>query len=60
MRLAWDQLAAALREREWARVADASLKRAAVSVVLRDGPTGLEILFIRRAEHPHDPWSGQM
>ena len=24
------------------------------------GASGLEILFIRRAEHPQDPWSGQM
>ena len=34
--------------------------RAAVAVVFRDSPRGLEVLFIRRAEHPQDPWSGQM
>jgi len=34
--------------------------RAAVAVILREGAGGIEILFIRRAEHPHDPWSGQM
>lgn len=34
--------------------------RAAVALVLRDGPEGLELLFIRRTEHPRDPWSGQM
>ncbi|HEX5657326.1 MAG TPA: CoA pyrophosphatase [Polyangiales bacterium] len=33
-------------------------RRAAVSVILR-GPEP-EILFIRRAEHPNDPWSGHM
>ena len=38
---------------------------AAVAAVLRDGRDGrdghgAEILFIRRAEHPHDPWSGHM
>ncbi len=60
MDLAWDQVAAAFRARAAARVPDASLKRAAVAVVLRDGAAGPEILFIRRAEHPHDPWSGQM
>lgn len=60
MGLAWDQVAAAFRERPAARVPEASLKRAAVAVVLREGAVGLEILFIRRAEHPHDPWSGQM
>jgi 8-oxo-dGTP pyrophosphatase MutT (NUDIX family) len=58
--LAWDQVAAAFRARGSARVPEASLKRAAVAVVLREGAGGPEILFIRRAEHPHDPWSGQM
>jgi 8-oxo-dGTP pyrophosphatase MutT (NUDIX family) len=28
--------------------------------MLREGPAGLELLFIRRAEHEADPWSGQM
>ena len=28
--------------------------------VANDGASGLEILFIRRAEHPRDPWSGQI
>jgi 8-oxo-dGTP pyrophosphatase MutT (NUDIX family) len=35
-------------------------RKAAVAVILRDGGPGVEILFIRRAEHPRDPWSGQM
>ena len=35
--------------------------RAAVALVLRDGgPGGIELLFIRRAEHEKDPWSGHM
>jgi 8-oxo-dGTP pyrophosphatase MutT (NUDIX family) len=34
--------------------------KAAVAAVLRDGAGGAELLFIRRAEHPRDPWSGQM
>lgn len=33
---------------------------AAVAAVLRPGPRGDEVLFIRRAEHPSDPWSGHM
>ena len=33
---------------------------AAVAAVLRDGPLGAEVLLIRRAEHPGDPWSGHM
>ena len=35
-------------------------RRAAVAVVVRDGAGGGELLFIRRAEHPLDPWSGHM
>lgn len=36
-------------------------KRAAVAAVLRDHTQhGPEVLLIRRAEHPHDPWSGHM
>ena len=33
---------------------------AAVSMILRQGDSGLDTLFIQRAEHPHDPWSGHM
>jgi len=33
---------------------------AAVAMVLAPGAQGLEVLFIRRAEHPEDPWSGHM
>lgn len=35
-------------------------RKAAVAAILRDGGEGAELLFIRRAEHPRDPWSGQM
>jgi 8-oxo-dGTP pyrophosphatase MutT (NUDIX family) len=35
-------------------------KRAAVAAVLRQGAVGPEVLLIRRAEHPSDPWSGHM
>jgi 8-oxo-dGTP pyrophosphatase MutT (NUDIX family) len=32
-----------------------------VALVLRDGgPGGIELLFIRRAEHERDPWSGHV
>jgi len=40
--------------------AGAPPKRAAVATVLRDGGRGPEVLLIRRAEHPGDPWSGHM
>ena len=43
------------------QVADAPDARpAAVSLVLLEGPQGLEILLIRRAERADDPWSGQI
>lgn len=33
---------------------------AAVAMLLRETPAGVELLFIHRAEHPRDPWSGHM
>jgi 8-oxo-dGTP pyrophosphatase MutT (NUDIX family) len=33
---------------------------AAVAAVLCESGDGLDLLFIRRAEHPRDPWSGHM
>jgi len=33
---------------------------AAVALVLREGDEDLEVLFIRRAEHDEDPWSGDL
>ncbi len=35
-------------------------RKAAVAAVLRSAAGTVELLFIRRAEHPRDPWSGQM
>ncbi len=35
-------------------------KHAAVAFLLREGDFGVETLFIQRAEHPDDPWSGHM
>jgi len=59
-RLGWDDVRRALGSRPPARVGAEVGRRAAVALVLRDGPSGIELLFIRRAEHPEDPWSGQM
>jgi 8-oxo-dGTP pyrophosphatase MutT (NUDIX family) len=33
---------------------------AAVALLLREGPLSPEVLFIVRAEHDHDPWSGNI
>lgn len=60
MAASWDELRQALAVRPPAHVDDVGAERAAVAVILRDAPAGIEILFIRRAEHPQDPWSGQM
>ena len=54
------QIRAALAVRPAERVTDAVRSRAAVAIILREGTDGLEALFIRRAEHPRDPWSGQV
>lgn len=35
-------------------------KWAAVAMLLRETAEGPEVFFIRRAEHPRDPWSGHM
>ena len=43
------------------QVADApDASPAAVALVLLEGPQGLEMLLIRRAERADDPWSGQI
>jgi len=56
----WDDLGRALARREPVLVG-ADVPRAAVALVLRDGGAGkIELLFIRRAEHEKDPWSGHM
>jgi len=35
-------------------------KHAAVALILRQTPNHIEALFIERAQHENDPWSGQM
>jgi 8-oxo-dGTP pyrophosphatase MutT (NUDIX family) len=57
----WRELGAAL-SRHSARAVAGSAARAAVALVFRDDTrgAGLELLFIRRAEHEGDPWSGQI
>jgi len=52
----------ALRQYAPADLADSQeLAHAAVALILRENESAqIEILMIRRAEHPHDPWSGHM
>jgi len=54
-----DDVARAIAEGAQARAEDAGT-RAAVALILRDSGAGIQLLFIQRAEHPGDPWSGQM
>jgi 8-oxo-dGTP pyrophosphatase MutT (NUDIX family) len=42
------------------RIIQPTMKHAAVAAVLHEAAHGSELLFIERAEHPHDPWSGHM
>ena len=55
-----DSIRAALATFEPSLVTDAERKRAAVALVLRDAEPGPEVLFIERALHDGDPWSGHM
>ena len=58
-RFSLDRIGEALRGRE-PRLIDGATHKAAVALVLRSSPRGLEALFIKRAEHPDDPWSGHV
>jgi 8-oxo-dGTP pyrophosphatase MutT (NUDIX family) len=50
-----------LRRHDPVCVSDPSRQQAAVAIVLMPiGDTDSEILFIKRASNPADPWSGQM
>lgn len=60
MAIGWEDVRRALASRAAAGVPDQVSSRAAVAVVLRDGQAGLDLLFMRRADYPDDPWSGQM
>jgi 8-oxo-dGTP pyrophosphatase MutT (NUDIX family) len=58
--IGWQGVARALSAQSPVRV-PGKTARAAVALVLREGASdGLELLFIRRAEHEKDPWSGHM
>ena len=58
--LGWELVHHALRLRTPVREVEPASTRAAVAAILREGRKGLELLFIRRAEHEGDPWSGHI
>lgn len=49
-----------LRERAPVLTPHEPRSRAAVAMVLAPADEGASLLLIKRAEHPHDPWSGHM
>jgi len=55
------RLQSALSAHQAIEVNEEGLRRAAVALILRAGEEGRpELLFIKRAEYPGDPWSGQV
>jgi 8-oxo-dGTP pyrophosphatase MutT (NUDIX family) len=50
----------ALRQRPGRRLDLAGTRRAAVAMLLRPSRDGPDVLFIERARHERDPWSGHM
>jgi 8-oxo-dGTP pyrophosphatase MutT (NUDIX family) len=55
-----EEIRRALATRVPETVDPAGCARAAVATVLHSASSGLEVLFIERAEHSGDPWSGHM
>lgn len=55
-----DVLRERLARRPPRRVEEPGTGEAAVALVLASGEPRLELLLIKRADHPGDPWSGQM
>ncbi len=55
-----DEIRRALAAHTAATIDAEAAARAAVAMVLREGPGGAEVLFIERAPRAGDPWSGQM
>jgi 8-oxo-dGTP pyrophosphatase MutT (NUDIX family) len=58
--LSVERIRAALATYQPADADAAGLRTAAVAAILREPSSATEILFIHRAEHPQDPWSGHM
>lgn len=59
-RAGWADVERALALRPPQRLGVQVSRKAAVALTLREGENGLELLFIHRAEHPLDPWSGHI
>jgi 8-oxo-dGTP pyrophosphatase MutT (NUDIX family) len=55
-----DQVRRSLSARRAVSLPTGGLRHAAVAMVLIEGRSGAEVLFIERARAPADPWSGHM
>ena len=55
-----DEIRRAFAVHEPLELTSAEVRRAAVAMVLANQPDGPSVLFIERASHPADPWSGHM
>ena len=56
-----EQIKRALQDYVPSQIEDSESGRfAAVALLLRQGDDGPEVLFIQRAHHPNDPWSGNL
>ncbi|MCE2449021.1 MAG: CoA pyrophosphatase [Candidatus Latescibacteria bacterium] len=56
----WAAVQVGLAKHQPLLVGSTDKTRAAVAVVLGPTPEGLQLLFIERAQHPDDPWSGHI
>jgi len=56
----WEELQQAFALRPPDVLVPPAVARAAIALVFADGPEGIDLLFIRRADQDGDPWSGQM
>ncbi len=57
---AWAAVQVGLAQHQPCLVGSTDKTRAAVAVILGPTPAGLQLLFIERAQHPDDPWSGHI
>ena len=60
VRVSFSDVSSALRIRQPVSLDIEVGQTAAVAFLLREARDGIEVLFIHRAEHPQDPWSGQV
>ena len=58
--ISYDDIQKILSSHPHEAVATDSLTRAAVALILRASPSGMEVLFVERATRPGDPWSGDL